>query len=615
MRSSLIIILILLTNLAFAQPGNVPVKEIEGKSYHVHIVEQGQTLWKIKKMYNVPLNDIMEANEGLSSDIKEGQEILIPAKVDRVPQTASTTNKPVYHVVEKGETVFGLTRKYKITEKKFLEWNPDAKKGLKVGDKVIVGYEKINETTELVNTESKDSSSIQALVSVHQNIGDSIVEHKVQSGETLYTLSKRYMVSQSQIKEMNDGLPNGLRTGDIIKIRIKKEKTDVIVKDPGTITADQNNIAVVFKDKYTVALFAPLTLWKNAQLEAKRSAQDERKIYGLTKLSVDFYNGVQLALDSLEKAGISVNLKVFDTGKDSATVAKVIAANKLENADLILGPFFKTNVVLIADYAKENKIPMIIPVQQSNKVLFNNPYVSKSVASNTTKMKRMADYIAKTYPTANIILVSGKSEGDKYLAKVFKDQINSEEDRDSLTIVEAQIGNYSTTEIKGKITKYRKNIIVVTSRSEGYVTNVVNKLIVVKNSWDKYQAELVLFGLEEWERFSAIDPEFKQKLDYHYVATQYVDYDSSSIKNIYKAFRSKIGYDPDEMGINGFDIAFAYVAALNHFGSALAYNMENVQYNGLINHFALKQVEQNSGFENNNAFILRYIDYKAEFVE
>lgn len=615
MRSSLIIILILLTNLAFAQPGKVPVKEIEGKSYHVHTVEQGQTLWKIKKMYNVPLNDIMEANEGLSSDIKEGQEILIPAKVDRVPETVSTTNKPVYHVVEKGETVFGLTRKYKITEKKFLEWNPDAKKGLKVGDKVIVGYEKINETTELVNTEPKDSSSNQALVSVHQNIGDSIVEHKVQSGETLYTLSKRYMVSQSQIKEMNDGLPNGLRTGDIIKIRIKKEKTDVIVKDPGTITTDQNNIAVVFKDKYTVALFAPLTLWKNAQLEAKRSAQDERKIYGLTKLSVDFYNGVQLALDSLEKAGISVNLKVFDTGKDSATVAKVIAANKLENVDLILGPFFKTNVVLIADYAKENKIPMIIPVQQSNKVLFNNPYVSKSVASNTTKMKRMADYIAKTYPTANIILVSGKSEGDKYLAKVFKDQINSEEDRDSLTIVEAQIGNYSTTEIKGKITKYRKNIIVVTSRSEGYVTNVVNKLIVVKNSWDKYQAELVLFGLEEWERFSAIDPEFKQKLDYHYVATQYVDYDSSSIKNIYKAFRSKIGYDPDEMGINGFDIAFAYVAALNHFGSALAYNMENVQYNGLINHFALKQVEQNSGFENNNAFILRYIDYKAEFVE
>ncbi len=605
----------MLTNLAFAQPGKVPVKEIEGKSYHVHTVEQGQTLWKIKKMYNVPLNDIMEANEGLSSDIKEGQEILIPAKVDRVPETVSTTNKPVYHVVEKGETVFGLTRKYKITEKKFLEWNPDAKKGLKVGDKVIVGYEKINETTELVNTEPKDSSSNQALVSVHQNIGDSIVEHKVQSGETLYTLSKRYMVSQSQIKEMNDGLPNGLRTGDIIKIRIKKEKTDVIVKDPGTITTDQNNIAVVFKDKYTVALFAPLTLWKNAQLEAKRSAQDERKIYGLTKLSVDFYNGVQLALDSLEKAGISVNLKVFDTGKDSATVAKVIAANKLENVDLILGPFFKTNVVLIADYAKENKIPMIIPVQQSNKVLFNNPYVSKSVASNTTKMKRMADYIAKTYPTANIILVSGKSEGDKYLAKVFKDQINSEEDRDSLTIVEAQIGNYSTTEIKGKITKYRKNIIVVTSRSEGYVTNVVNKLIVVKNSWDKYQAELVLFGLEEWERFSAIDPEFKQKLDYHYVATQYVDYDSSSIKNIYKAFRSKIGYDPDEMGINGFDIAFAYVAALNHFGSALAYNMENVQYNGLINHFALKQVEQNSGFENNNAFILRYIDYKAEFVE
>jgi LysM repeat protein/ABC-type branched-subunit amino acid transport system substrate-binding protein len=615
MRIALIVIYILLAACAFAQPGKVPVKKIDGKSYHVHTVEQGQTLWKIKKMYNVPLNDIMDANDGLTNDIKEGQEILIPTKVDRVPVTISSTNKPVYHVVEKGETVFGLTRKYEITEKQFLDWNKDAKNGLKVGDKVIVGYDKVNETAETTQPELKDSSDNVGLIAVHQNIGDSIVEHKVQAGETLYTLSKRYMVTQGQIKELNDGLPNGLRTGDIIKIKIKKEKSDVLVKDPGLTAKDQNNIAVVFKDKYTVALFAPLTLWKNAQLEAKRSAQDERKIYGLTKLSVDFYNGVQLALDSLEKAGISVNLKVFDTGKDSATVYKVIEANKLENVDLILGPFFKTNVVLIADYAKENKIPMIIPVQQSNKVLFNNPYVSKSVASNTTKMKRMADYIAKSYPSANIILVSGKSEGDKYLAKVFKDQINSNSGLDSITLVEAQIGNYSTTEIKGKITKYRKNIIVVTSRSEGYVTNVVNKLIVVKNSWDKYQAELVLFGLEEWENFSAIDPDFKQKLDYHYVATQFIDYDSSSIKNIYKAFRSKIGYDPDEMGINGFDIAFAYVSALNHFGSALAYNMENIQYNGLINHFALKQVEQNSGFENNKAFILRYIDYKAELVE
>lgn len=615
MKFSLLIILTFCLGSIFAQPGKVPVKEIDGKSYYVHTVEQGQTLWKIKKMYNVPLNDIMSANEGLTNEIKEGQEILIPAKVERAPQRVSTTKKPAYHTVEKGETVFGLTRKYDITEKQFFEWNPDAKKGLKVGDQLIVGFEESNELQQNTEVIKKDSLA-EEIPSIHTRIGDSIVEHKVQAGETLYTLSKRYMVTQASIKEMNDGLPNGLRTGDVIRIKVKREKTDVLIKDPGTAQAEANNLAVVFKDKYTVALFAPLSLWKNAQLDARRSAQDEKKVYGLTKLSVDFYNGIKLALDSLEKAGISVNLKVFDTSNDSATVSKAIKGNKLENVDLIFGPFFKSNVILIAEYAKEHKIPMIIPVQQSNKVLFNNPYVSKSLASNTTKMQRMADYIAKTYPTANIILVPGKTDGDKYLANVFKDRINENvKFGDSLTVVEAQIGNYSTTEMKAKITKYRKNIIVVTSRSEGYVTNVVNKLIVVKNSWDKYQAELVLFGMEEWENFSAIDSDFKQKLDYHYVATQYVDYDSLAIKNIYKAFRNKIGYDPDEMGLNGFDLAFAYVAALHHFGSALANNMENIHYNGLINHFALKQVEQNSGFENSNAFILHYVDYKAVLLE
>lgn len=74
----------------FAQPNVAPTKVVDGKKFYVHKVEKGQTLYGISKMYSVSASDITNNNIGAESGIKLGQELLIP-----IATSTSTSTTPV----------------------------------------------------------------------------------------------------------------------------------------------------------------------------------------------------------------------------------------------------------------------------------------------------------------------------------------------------------------------------------------------------------------------------------------------------------------------------------------------------------------------------------------
>ncbi len=77
----------------------------------------------------------------------------------------------IVHRVETKETLFGISRRYKVPMSQILEVNPDAKKGLDIGQLILIPYV---ETTPLTQ-----SGGI----------------HVVKPSETLYFISKLYEVS------------------------------------------------------------------------------------------------------------------------------------------------------------------------------------------------------------------------------------------------------------------------------------------------------------------------------------------------------------------------------------------------------------------------------------
>ena len=112
-----------------AQPEIPKVETIEGKKYYVHFVQAGNTLYGIHQLYKTPIETILGANDGLTDNLTVGQKILIPI---------STKNETFYseHIVQEGETLYGISKKYNCSVSDLQNLNPDAEKGLKPGAKI-----------------------------------------------------------------------------------------------------------------------------------------------------------------------------------------------------------------------------------------------------------------------------------------------------------------------------------------------------------------------------------------------------------------------------------------------------------------------------------------------
>ena len=208
----------------------VPVKKsdnkviIEGKIYYIHIVKPGQTLYSISKAYNVTEKDIALENPGVYSGLQIGQMLKIPEEVPtrpRPPEKKRDTVNYIYHVLQAGENIFVLSRQYNIPASAIKEANPGLDyTDLPVGQVILIPRAK----------------------SVFRD--EDFILHKVRRRDTFYSLSKRYNVSEEEIRKYNPELQwGGLKVGQIIRIPKPSIQAESRFAPADTIPADSMAIS------------------------------------------------------------------------------------------------------------------------------------------------------------------------------------------------------------------------------------------------------------------------------------------------------------------------------------------------------------------------------------
>lgn len=111
---------------------------INGSKYLLHTVEKGQTLFAIAKFYKKEVNEIVLENPEAINGIKPGQVLRIPID-KKTPVALNDTSNCILHTVEKGETLYAITKKYNTTTERLRALNPELKEGgLKIGQQLKV---------------------------------------------------------------------------------------------------------------------------------------------------------------------------------------------------------------------------------------------------------------------------------------------------------------------------------------------------------------------------------------------------------------------------------------------------------------------------------------------
>ncbi|WP_339886934.1 LysM peptidoglycan-binding domain-containing protein [uncultured Flavobacterium sp.] len=202
----------------------------------------------------------------------------------------------IEHEVLSGETLNSLSKRYGVSVEEIEKENEKVlKKGLQAGStlKMLVSQNLFinDEPEQVISTISTEDDN---------NNTTTEVMHKVNSGETLYSISKKYGISVNEISKANTAtLQNGLQSGQMLKI---KAKVPVVVNE-------DKNEKIIKTDLKTTEISNPddITIIKH-QVQPKETLYSISKKYNVSIEDIKQQNE-ELLTKSLQ-SGQEITIKV-----------------------------------------------------------------------------------------------------------------------------------------------------------------------------------------------------------------------------------------------------------------------------------------------------------------
>jgi ABC-type branched-subunit amino acid transport system substrate-binding protein/LysM repeat protein len=629
MKAKEIVYLLLILFLSFSinlfgqgESQGQPIKKstdkvkIEGKYYYIHIVRKGETLYSISKAYNVSQMEIAIENPDIYLGLQIDQALKIPINdISLVSLDQTKDDDYIYHVVRKGETLFGLSKKYSISIQEIIDTNPEVELGVKISQVILIPKQRKQ------NTASADTSV-------------KFIYHEVQPKEGFYTLYKKYGVTEQTIRRYNTHLvSDGLKLGTILRIpsnpndtipgEIQKAYVQPIYqveehKKNGTI-ADCNIDAAKAsrKDIYNIALLLPLLTpeFENPNKDSLIQNNGKQPVkYQIPQKSInilDFYQGAMLAIDSIKNAGLSLNLWVYDTNRSTARSLSLLKEKGIKEADLIVGPIYPESIKPVSEFARENKIPIVSPLSTNNYLLSNNPYLIQVNPSFQTQLNEFVNKV-NFCDNRNIVIIHDADSTNDGMLNGFKDLIKNRilqcNNADQIHFKEVSYKPGSPMpEIQEKISHslvYEKeNLIIVPSNNEAFVVDLLGNLHTLATY---YNYPISLYGFPRWQRFKSVQLDYYYQLQLHLFTPFHTNYNNANVKEFVEKYRAKYRAEPSMFSFQGYDVFLYFLSALNEYGTEFRSCLPNHKINLLQSEYNFRTIGPNDGFENSSIYLIKY---------
>lgn len=588
-----------------------------------HTVTKGETVYQISRKYKVSVNEIFKLNPNSEKVIYINDILTIPnsnnsSTLNSNNGSLNSTNnsKPLTYTVKKGDTKYGLSKRFGITIGSLEDQNPHINNGLQAGHFLNINSEN--------NGDTKSSNSV---VQTNKTANKS---HLVLRGETLYGISKKYNLSINELKEANsDVLTDILQTGVVLKIPVSGQDVSNFTQDKYTVrkgdtkyglskkfnvsineletsnpqivtmlhygitinvpsssnelfvTTDSNNPVVNTSDLNKKSsdsiqvvsennILNPLSgnyhnlslsidkIKKNKILIILPFTNNEFDDYingnsisdHFIKQNIEFYKGAKIAIDSAKSLGLNfeIDLLKIDKSTKKEEISSLSKTKNLETYNGILSPYYKDETKSIADLVSNINIPVVTTLSFSSDKKLNNIY--EALPSINIQKLKLIDYLNSK--NGNIVLISDidREENRNFLlihspsAKIIKTNKN---------------GRITKNKLVSKLDKTKMNYIIIDSKRNSVFLNSTNLILRELSNYDIQLAVLESSIIPDNKNISS--KRFKI-LKMIYPTLNHSNNNSQKLlfaenyKNSYKS-------EATENAVFGFDITFDFLLRMS----------------------------------------------------
>lgn len=552
--------------------------------YFLHTVTKGQSLYSISTMYNVTMEDLIRLNPGCEKQIRAGESLKIPQA-----DSGSNQGKPTFHTIQAGETLYQLTLKYNVTVQAICTANPGlSASNFRIGQVISI-------PAQTAIQPAKENLSETAAQTSSEKKTDWRDMHKVERKETIFSISRQYGISEEELIAANPELKKGkLKRGSFLFIPYPASKQPVkeAEKTPARIPSNeelfaQNKQSLKKIQNIKAAVLLPFTEGKNRDEQMRM---------------VEYYEGFLMAVDSLKRQGVSVNLYTYDTKGKSDVAQSILAKEEMKNMDIIFGPAHAANVKTLAEFAEKNQTRVVVPFSPEVEQVFKNPYIYQVNTPQSYLYSEVYEHFLRKFSKANIVFLdagTGQNEKAEFI-KGMKNELKTNQ------VAYKHISNSDTLKILAAIDSTRENIFIPTSGKDLSLTRLIPQLTQIRRSYPN--VDLHLFGYPEWQTYTQDYLASFYELDTYFYSSFYTNNLFPAAVRFTQEYRRWYSKDMANIfpkyGMLGFDTGYFFLKGLAQEGSQLENNLNRVQVTPIQTGFKFERVNNWGGFINRKVFFV-----------
>lgn len=356
----------------------------------LHKVKRQETLPQLARLYNITEDQLKQYNPLIDKvGLKRRMQLRIPvyptqAPVEVAPQP--TTISTVEYTVPPKATKWRIAYTYGISIAALEALNPQIKEGLQAG--------------QVIRVPQKTPEKLSAVDTTYNY-------YTVKPKEGYYRIEKKLGIGKAILDSLNPGLSEtGLLAGMVLKIP-QDFTGDLYVED--ALLVEKINLWDSIRQVQTPLKMAVLLPFKTKDLELdsieKTKALLKRR--NLHTIALDFYSGVLLAVDTLSKAGIPIELSAFDTQNDRGVVRTLMQDDVLAQQDLIIGPLIPSNFDQFSASPALKEVAKVAPLSALPVALRSRVY--QSVTPEEVLRNRMYSYLLEHLSAEENIMIVADS--------------------------------------------------------------------------------------------------------------------------------------------------------------------------------------------------------------
>lgn len=425
---------------------------------------------------------------------------------------------------------------------------------------------------------------------------DPIPGQKVYDPET----GTMVVVQQATIEKMDTIKWRDVPTDSLPPIR--SETAFVQESGPGVAELiGRGDFGSEFYSSYNVALILPFL---SDRFNAASEDMPENSSWAL-----NFYGGLRMALDQLSEEGVKLKVTVMDSKANSRDVSRLIGGrSELLNAHLVIGPYRRENVELVANFAKRNNITFISPYSAASNISNDNPnYIQVSPTLETHCVAIMRDARRNFHPR-RIVLVGRETDSESARFVYFQEENYrlAGMRHDSVKLREYVIKDQDGFQ-NLKLAPYLNNsdttvFILPSFASESFIYSFLSQLKAAKPA----NAYVTVYGLPQWMSYERIDFELYENLNVRVSSDNYIDPYNQECNFFRRRFFDRYGTAPAEEAFLGYDIMLYFGRMIHKHGTKFQYALEREPQQALYTRFGFERVVPMAAAGRENARIDRF---------